>query len=124
MAQTVALNQRLGGTNFLTIDGVSFLLVEISWRVSTPTRESAKGQDGIHGYTEKPEVGRIKGRLRDWGGNSVTGIGQMSNVSVVASLANGKNVIGTTMWLTEIGEVSGENGSVDFTFESGSVIEA
>ena len=48
----------------------------------------------------------------------------MSNVSVVASLANGKNVIGTTMWLTEIGEVSGENGSVDFTFESGSVIEA
>jgi Phage tail tube protein len=87
-------------------------------------RESAKGQDGIHGYIEKPEVGRIKGKIRDFGGNSVTGIGLMSNVSVVVSLTNGKSAIGTGMWLTELGEVSGEDGSLDFTFESGSVIEA
>lgn len=121
---TVALNQRLGGTNFLSVDGVSFLLVEVGWRVSTPTRESQKGQDGIHGYSEKPEVGHIKGKLRDWGGNSVTLIGSITNASIVVSLANGKNVIGNGMWLTELGEVSGEDGSLDVTFESGSVIEA
>ena len=124
MAQTVQFNQRLGGTNFLSIDGLSYLLVDVTWRVSTPTRESMKGQDGIHGYTEKPEVGRIKGKIRDWAGNSVTGIGQITNSSIIVSLASGKNVIGNGMWLTELGDVSGEDGSLDFTCEGASVLEA
>jgi hypothetical protein len=123
MAQTVALNQRLGGTNFLNIDGIAYLLIEQSWRVSTPTRESAKGQDGIHGYIEKPEVGRIRGKLRDWAGNSVTLIGQTTNSQITISLANGKTVIGVGMWITELGEVSGEDGGLDVTFEGPTVIE-
>lgn len=124
MAQTVQLNQRVGGTNFLNIDGLAYLLVEQSWRVSTPTRESAKGQDGIHGYVEKPEVGRIRGKIRDWGGNSVLLIGNTTNSNITISLANGKTVIGIGMWITELGEVSGEDGTVDVTFEGPSVLEA
>jgi hypothetical protein len=124
VAQTVQLNQRLGGTNFFNMDGVSFLLIEASWRPSTPTRESAKGQDGIHGYIEKPDVGRMRGKIRDWAGNSVTLVGQTSNSQLVFSLANGKNVVGVGMWITELGDVSGEDGSVDVTFEGPSVIEA
>jgi hypothetical protein len=124
MAQTVQLNQRVGGTNFFNMDALSYLLVEFSWRPSTPTRESAKGQDGIHGYIEKPDVGRMRGKLRDWAGNSVTLIGQTSNSQCVASLANGKTIIGIGMWITELGDVSGEDGSVDVTFEGPSVSEA
>jgi hypothetical protein len=124
VAQTVQLNQRVGGTNFLNIDGLSYLLVEISWRPSTPTRESAKGQDGIHGYVEKPEIGRIRGKVRDYAGNSVTLIGQTTNSQIVVSLASGKNVVGVGMWITELGDVSGEDGSLDFTMEGPSVIEA
>jgi hypothetical protein len=124
MAQTVQLNQRVGGTNFFNMDGLSYLLVEFSWRPSTPTRESAKGQDGVHGYVEKPDVGRMRGKLRDWAGNSVTLIGQTSNSQCVASLANGKNIVGIGMWITELGDVSGEDGSVDVTFEGPSVAEA
>ncbi len=124
MANTVQLNQRLGGTNFFNLDGLSYLLVEGSWRPSTPTRESLKGQDGVHGYSEKPEVGRMRGKLRDWAGNSVTLIGQTSNSQCVMSLANGKNIVGIGMWITELGDVSGEDGSLDVTFEGPSVIEA
>ena len=123
MAQTVQLNQRLGGTNFASIDGVSFLLVEGSWRVSTPTRESQLGQDGVHGYIEKPATGQIKVTLRDYGTNKVVNIGNITNSNVVLSLGNGKTIVGSNMWLTEQPMVSLEDGKFEATFESGSVTE-
>jgi len=123
MAQTVQLNQRLGGTNFCTIDGVSFLLVEGSWRVSVPTRETQLGQDGIHGYTEKPGAGQIKVTLRDYGANRVANLGNITNSNVVLSLANGKTVIGANMWSTEQPSTALDDGKFEMTFESGSVTE-
>jgi len=51
--------------------------------VSTPKRESQSGQDGVHGYTEQPQPGQIKLKLRDWGGNKVATIGNLTNSNVV-----------------------------------------
>lgn len=124
MAQsTVTLNQRLAGTNFATIDGVSYLLVEGTWRVSTPERESQRGEDGVHGYIERPGIGQIKVKLRDWGGNKVSTIGNITNSNVVLSLSNGKNIVGANMWATEQLVTSLEDGTFEATFESGSVTE-
>jgi hypothetical protein len=57
------------------------------------------GADGFHGYKEKPMQGQIKGKFRDTGGTSVQALGQMTNVSVVAELANGKTVVGRNMFV-------------------------
>ena len=124
MVQTVAFNQRLGGTNFISIDGVTYLLVEGSWRLSKPERETQRGQDGIHGYIEKPAAGQIKVKLRDWGGNKVATTGDITASNIVISLASGKTIIGSNMWATEQQMVSLEDGSFEATFESGTVAEA
>jgi len=57
---------RLAGTCYLTIDGASYMLAgDFSYKISGVSRETLKGQDGIHGYSETPQPGYIAATLRD-----------------------------------------------------------
>lgn len=117
---------RIAGTAYLTVDGISYALVgEFTYNASSVTRESLAGLDGVHGYSEKPMAGFIAGTLRDAGGLSVAKFNAMTNVTVIAELANGKVVVGRNMWTVESQEVSADDGTSKVRWEGfdGSVTE-
>lgn len=108
----------LAGTAKLTIDGETYLLRgEFKYKSATRKRESLAGMDTVHGYKETVSPPYIAGNLSDWGGLTVQAINQMTSVTVEADLANGKTIIGRTMWTVEEQEVDSAEGTFDVRFE-------
>lgn len=118
---------RLAGTVYLSVDGQTYMLVgDFEYSPSKFSRESLVGMDGVHGYSEKPIQGHIGGTLRDSGGLSVESLGDMTNVTVVAELANSKTIIGRNMWSVESQTSKQADGTIEVRWEGpqGSVKEA
>lgn len=108
----------LAGTAYLSVDGENFMLAgEMSYGVSSVSRETLKGMDGVHGYSETPEAGFIAANLRDSGGLSVSRLNQMKNVTVVLELVNGKTITGTNMWTVNAQEVNGSDATIAVRWE-------
>lgn len=108
----------LAGTANVTADGTNYLLVgDLSYDPSSVTREGLVGQDGTHGYKEKPKFGKIKGTFRDTGDVAAADFNGMTNVTVVLSLANGKTVIGRNMFTTDAQPVATEEGTIEVSWE-------
>lgn len=117
--------KRLAGVAYLSVDGQSYMLAgDLSYSVSSISRETLIGQDRVHGYSEKPHAGSISGTLRDAGGLTVADFNAMTNVTVTCELANGKTVIGRNMWTTDAQEVKTAEGTFEVKWESDSVEEA
>jgi len=115
---------RLAGTCYLTVDGVSYMLAgEFSYKPSGVSRETLTGQDGIHGYSESPKQGYIAGTLRDSSHLSIADINAMNNATVVAQLANGKTIIGRNMWTTDQQEAKSSDATIEVKWEGPSVTE-
>ena len=116
--------QRLGGTLFLMINGVQYP-ARGAWDYS-PTltgRTGIAGQDGVHGYTERPVVPAMKGEVSDFGGISIQSL-QQSAISVATlSLANGKVVMGYDGWVKGLVTSATEDGKYMLELEFTRVIE-
>jgi hypothetical protein len=116
---------KLAGIASLNIDGINYLVAgDLKYQVSGVTRETLVGQDSVHGYSEKPRQGKISMSLRDWGGLSMADVQAMSDVTIVAELANGKTIVGRNMWNVEDQEVDTTEAKADIVFEGKSVVEA
>jgi hypothetical protein len=61
-------------------------------------------------------------RLRDSGGTNVKGLTQ-TNVNVIAELANGKTIIGRSLWTVNVQEVESEDAVFDVRWEGREVTE-
>lgn len=115
---------RLAGTAFLTVDGVSYMLAgDYEYSPSKVSRETLTGMDAVHGFSEKPIAGHISGTLRDSGGLSVASLNAMDNVTVVTQLANGKTIVGRNMWTVESQTAKAADGTIDVKWEGLSVTE-
>lgn len=115
---------RLAGTCYATVDGVSYMLAgDFSYKISGVSRETLKGQDGVHGYSETPQPGFISMTLRDSAKLSQADLNAMSNVTLVAELANGKTIIGRNMWGTDQAETKTSDATIEAKFEGPSVTE-
>lgn len=121
----MADNRLLAGVASVTIDGRAFSIVgEGTYRPSTSTRESLNGQDGVHGYKEMPQPGRISWRGRDGSAVSIAALNSTVDATVVLSAATGKTVIGRNMWrVGEPIEVNTEEGTFEVSFEGPDVTE-
>ena len=116
---------RLAGIAFVQVDGTNYMLSgDLSYCVTAVSRESLAGQDRIHGYSEKPVAPYISGTFRDSGGLTVADFNAMTNVTVTADLANGKQIIGRNMWTVDVQEVKTSEGTFDVKWESPDVVEA
>lgn len=122
----MASPNRLAGTAYFKVNGVSYALVgTCEWSPSKVERETLSGLDGVHGFSEKPKPGHIAGQFRDSGKLSVAAINAMENVTVSLLLANGKSIVGRNMWT--VGELTAkaDDGTIDIRWEGpqGSVTE-
>jgi hypothetical protein len=116
---------RLAGVAYLTVDGKTFMLSgDLTYKPSKVSRQTLLGQDGVHGYSEMPAAGSISCNVRDSGGLTVADINAMTNVTVVAELANGKTIVGRNMWTVEEQEVNTTEGTFPVRWEGMDVQEA
>lgn len=109
---------RIAGVAFISVDGATIPLVgSLTYNPSNVTRESKSGQDGVHGYSEMPRPGMIKGTIRDSGGLLLADFNAMTNVTIVLELANGKFVTGRNMWTVEAQEAETAEATFEVTWE-------
>ncbi|MCP3017961.1 phage tail tube protein [Cupriavidus basilensis] len=115
---------RLAGTANVTVDGKSYMLVgDFEYNPSKFTRQTLSGQDGVHGYSETPRPGSISGTLRDSADLTVADLNSMTNVTIVAELANGKTIIGRNMWTIEDQTAKSTDATIEVKWEGLSVTE-
>lgn len=114
----------LAGIAYLTVSGRRMRVVgELRYAVAKKTRETLKGQDGVHGFKETPAQGYIAATVRTDGALKMKTVNDWTDETVVAELANGKVVVGRNMWTVEQEEVNTEEGSFPLRFESDDVEE-
>lgn len=112
------MGRRLGGTAYLSVDGVNVALVgDFEWEPGAIKRETKTGMDGVHGFTESPNPGSISATIRDLQGVSVTALNNLTNVTVVCELNSGKTVVGRNMWTTEPQRVKSNEATFEIKFE-------
>lgn len=117
---------RLAGTAFLSVNGITYQLEgALTYSPVKVMRETLKGQDGVHGYKEMPEPGKIGGSIRDSGGLTVADFNAMTDATIVLQLANGKTVTGSNMWTVDAIEVDTVDAKFEVKWEGrdGAVVE-
>lgn len=118
-------SNRLAGTALVSTNGISIMVAgQFKYSPSKVKRETLTGMDYVHGYKEKPSAPFISCQVRDSGGTTVADFNDMTNVTVVAQLANGKTIIGTGMWTVESQEVDSEDAVFDVRWEGIDVVES
>ncbi len=115
----------IAGIASVAVNGNTYSIVgEGTWRPSSTTNETLKGQDGVHGVKAMPEAGKISWNGRDSSGIKISDLNDATDATVVLSLVNGKTIIGRNMWRTgDPIEVNSEEASFAVAFEGPDVTE-
>jgi hypothetical protein len=121
MSQTLApgtpTNMRLSGITAFSVNGSAISVIEFMWDPANVENSTVTSLSGVDGYDQKPVAPFISGKFRDTGANSVTSFTGMSNATVVALLANGKQIVGHNLWYVGRPNVNGADAGFDFRFE-------
>jgi hypothetical protein len=116
---------RIAGIAYLSVEGKRYQLAgDLAYSPTLTVKETAIGQDAVHGYIEKPHAPFISGTLRDGNGITVADFDAMTNVNITLELANGKTVIGRNMWTVDAREVKTQEGTFEVKWEGPLVEEA
>lgn len=101
----------IGGTAYLKVDGQQFQLQgDLEIMPDDVEREGVAGQDGPHGYLERPRVPQISGTFSDDPALTFAGIARMTDVTVTVELINGKVFILRNAWTAESRTLSTNEG--------------
>lgn len=115
---------RLAGLAYVTVDGITIMVAgQFKYRPSKMERTTLSGMDSVHGYKEKPVAGFISCQVRDSGGISVSDFNGQTSVNIIAELANGKTIIGRSLWTVNTQEVDSEEAIFDVRWEGADVTE-
>lgn len=111
-------NNRIAGVAYVYVDGNQYpLRGNLTVSIDTIEREGVPGQDRIHGYIERPRVPWIEGDFSDLGGLSLVALQRMSDVTVTAELANGKQYIIRNGWTSTAREFDAAEGQATVRWE-------
>jgi hypothetical protein len=109
---------RIAGVAYLRVDGAQYALRgNLTVSIDSAEREGVPGQDGIHGFIERPRVPFIEADLSDIGGLSIETIAGMVNTTVQAELANGKKYVLRNAWTSTARELNTADGQVTVRWE-------
>ncbi len=115
---------RRAGVASCTIDGEAVDVAgDLIYDATKVRREELVGQSGPQGYSEQRKNGYIGLNIRDDGNMSQQAFMDLTSVSIVAVLANGKVVSGDNMWCMECSEVRTAEGTFSVRFAGRNVEE-
>jgi Phage tail tube protein len=108
----------VAGVVYLRVDGRQLRArAEIKVSMANFEREAVIGQDGVHGYIERPAVAFIEGKITDSFDLAVEQLQVMCNVTVTVELLNGKVYVLRNAWCTKCTPLDTTDGSIEFRFE-------
>ncbi|MFN3686098.1 phage tail tube protein [Salinarimonas sp.] len=109
---------RIGGVAYIKVDDRQIALRGgLTVSVDGFEREGVAGQDGVHGYTEKPRVPFIECDVTTTAEASMDFLRSIVNATVTAELANGKTYVLRDAWTAGAREINAEEGMVNVRFE-------
>ena len=113
-----AFSNRIAGRIYVRVDG-QLLWARGGWKVNYAkrTREGVVGQDGVHGYLEKPALPSVEGEITDRGELSLEKLDRIENGTVTVELANGKTYVLSEAWLRSDLSIETEEGKLLVKFE-------
>lgn len=89
----MAAASRIAGVITLTINATSYMLAgDFTYDIGGYKREMMSGPDGVHGYKETVKIPFIEGDLRDTSAVNLATLTNITDATVVLSLANGKTI--------------------------------
>lgn len=109
---------RVAGIAWLTVDGSQYpLRGNFTVSPSPVERAMIAGQDYVHGYSENPRVPYIAGDVTLVPELSIETVQNITNSTVTAQLANGKNYVLRQAVCTAALELNTKEGQVSVRFE-------
>jgi len=118
------MNQRRGGLIQVQVNGEIYDAKGTwSYNIGRPKREAIIGADGVHGFTEKPQVSYIEGEFTDRGDLDLDFLVTLTDATITLSLANGKMIVLRDAWYSGEGKASAEEANIEVRFEGASAEE-
>lgn len=112
------MDRRVGGVIFIKANGEFFQAKgEFTYRINPVKREGVVGQDGIHGYSELPQVPFIEGAITDSSELDLEKFQKITDATVTLNLANGKVIQLRESWYAADGDVTTNEGEIQVRFE-------
>lgn len=112
-------SQRKGGMIQFQVGGiVQDAKGSFSYNLGRPMREALVGSDGVHGYTEKPQVAFVEGEITDRGNLDLAALTAVTGETVTLELANGKVIVLRDAWFAGEGTGNTEEGNIAVRFEA------
>ncbi len=112
------MSQRKGGIIGIKINGVVYdVKGEVTYNLGHHKRDAIIGQDGVHGFMEKPQVPFVETEFTDRVSLDVGALLDLEDATVQVSLANGKDVILREAWFASEGDVGTAEGNIKVRFE-------
>ena len=111
-------NRRLGGIIAVKADGVQFR-AKGAWdyNLGEPQKKMIAGSDGVHGFSEKPQVPFIEGAFSDSDEVDMKAVRAIRDATITLTLANGKIISLNEAIEASEGNVNTEEGEAEVRFE-------
>lgn len=113
------MSQRRGGIIQVQVGGVIHdAKGNFTYNLGHPKRKAIVGSDGVHGFTEEPQVSFIEGEFTDRGALDLAALVDTEIQTVTLALANGKVIALRDAWYAADGTGNTEEGNLSVRFES------
>lgn len=107
---------RVGGIIELKIDGILYKAKgSFTYNLGVPKREPVNGADGPHGYKETIQNPKCEGALTDDPSLNLKAILSFKNATGTLTLANGKIIVFRNAYYMADGDVTTEEGEIQFS---------
>lgn len=115
--------ERVAGEIEVKSNGVNFSAVgSFTINLGTPKREAEMGSDNkVHGYSEKGQAPYIKGAIRDYSSLNVEeDVFNIKDATITLKAANGKLYYWSDAFYSGTGDITTDNGEVNFECQAAS----
>lgn len=111
--------RRIGGIIEFKIDGAQYSAKgSFTYNLGKNKREGVVGSDSVHGYKEMPQIPYIEGIITDNIDLDLPTFLGFEDATVTLSLANGKVAVFREAWNASEGNVTTEEGEIEFRIEA------
>jgi hypothetical protein len=110
---------RVGGIIEVKANGVLYAAKgEFTYNLGVNKREAVLGADKVHGYKETVQAPKLEGALTDAGDLDVKTILGLKDATVTLGLANGKIIVFKDAWYSGDGDITTEEGEIQFQIQA------
>lgn len=111
------MSNRRGGTLHIQVNGQLLEAKgDFEYSLGAPERTDVVGTAAVQGYSEKPGVPYIEGKITDRKGLDVKALQLIDDCTVTMALGNGKTVVLSQAWWSAPSKINTAEGEIDCRF--------